>query len=217
MNRRLVFLSAFAAVFMISIMAYGQRQGQRRGRGMMGRGISTTMLLRSEAVRKEIGVTEEQATKLRELLGSNRKGFGNFRDMSKEEREKALAKRSKKAAEQKKKIVEILDAKQMERLTEIGIQLMGSSAIMDKDIAKKLDISEEQREKIAKARGGMMKKMREAMSGGDRPDREAMTKMRDDFATAIKEVLTAEQTAKLEKMKGKPFDRSLLRGGRRGN
>ena len=58
MNRRVIFLSALAAVLMMSLVAYGQdrpRQGGPGGRmGMMG----SAMLLRAEAVQKELGITD---------------------------------------------------------------------------------------------------------------------------------------------------------------
>ncbi len=217
MNRRLVFYSAFAAMMMISVMAYGQRQGQgqRRGMGMMGRGMTVAGLLRNEAVQKEIGVTEEQATKLREAIAFNRQGFGNFRDMSAEEREKAMAEFAKAREERQKKIAEILNEKQAKRLEELRIQAMGSRAVADEEIAKKLGITDEQKEKLAKARADQRQAMQDAMPDGNRPDREAMTKIREEYQEALKNVLTEEQTAKLEKMRGKAFDMAQLRAGRR--
>lgn len=213
MNRRLVFLSAFAAMLMVSVVAFGQGQRQGRTRGFTGRGMSVTGLLRSEAVQKEIAVTEEQSTKLREVMTSGRQGFGNFREMSEEEREKAMAEFRKTAEEQQKKVAKILNKKQNARLEEIRIQLMGAAgAITDEAIAKKLEVTEEQNEKLAAAR----QKMRDAFSSLDRSDREAMTKLRDDYNAAVTKMLTKEQTAKLEKMKGKPFDLASLRGGRGG-
>ena len=109
MKQRMVFLGAFAAILMVSVMAYGQRQGQggRRGMGMMGRGISMAMLLRNEAVQKEIEVSEEQQSKMREVMASERQGQGerpNFQDMSQEEREKWMADRQKAAEELDKKV-----------------------------------------------------------------------------------------------------------------
>ena len=226
MNRRLVFLSAVAAVMMVSVMAYGQRQGrgqgQRQGQGrrggtmmmMMGRGGTISMLLRAEAVRKELGITDEQATKLRELSTGNRPSFGNLQEMSDEERQKAMADFRKAMADQEKKVVAILDKKQAKRLEEIRVQAMGSNVINDPIIGKKLGITDEQRSKFASARQAMMQKLRDEFSGGARPNQEAMAKMMKELEDAAKKAMTEEQAAKLEKMKGKPFDLSQIRPGR---
>ena len=174
MKQRMVFLGAFAAILMVSVMAYGQRQGQggRGGMGMMGRGISMAMLLRNEAVQKDIGISEEQQSKMREVMASERQGQGerpNFQDMSQEEREKWMADRQKAAEEQLKKVAEILDKKQMTRLNEIRVQALGSRAFMDEEVAKKLGISEELQEKMQTAQ---REAFQAAMAGGERPDRE---------------------------------------------
>ncbi len=222
MNRHLVFLGTLAAVLLVSAVGYGQREGQKRqgqkrqqgqtrARGMlMARGMSLAMLLRIEEVRKEIGATQEQTTKLRELASSDRQRTGSFRDMSDEERKKAQADRAKVAAKQQKMIEEILDDKQKKRLKEIRIQTMGSSVLMVQEIAKELGISDEQRKKMRDAG----QKMRDAVSGDERPSREDFAKMRKEIEAAIADVLTEEQTAKLEKMKGEPFDMPQRRGGR---
>ncbi len=222
MNRRLVFASAFAAVLMVSVLAYGQRQGQggRRagGMGMMGRGMSAAMLLRNEAVQKELGITDEQKTKVSELMAAGREGQGerpDFQNMSQEERQKWMEDRAKAAAEQLKKVAEVLDAKQMARLEEIRIQALGTAAYMDEEVAKKLDITEEQQEKMQAAQREAFQEMRDAASGDERPGPEAMAKMREKLEAKVKELLTDDQQAKYKELVGKPFDTAQLmqRGG----
>ncbi len=212
MKQRMVFLGAFAAILMVSVMAYGQRQGQgqggRRGMGMMGRGISMAMLLRDAAVQKEIGVSEEQQSKMREVMASERQGQGerpNFQDMSQEEREKWMADRQKAAEELDKKVAEILDKKQMTRLNEIRVQALGSRAFMDEEVAKKLGISEELQEKMQTTQ---REAFQAAMAGGERPDREQMAKLMDDLKAKMEGMLTDKQKEDFKAMVGKPFDTS---------
>ncbi len=221
MNRRLMFVSAFVAVLMVSVMAYGQqRQGQGRGRGamgMMGRGMGTAGLLRSEAVHKELGLSEEQVAKLGELRTAGRpQGGANIREMTEEQRQKFMEERAKAAEEQEKKVAAILNEKQNKRLEELRVQSLGMMAVNDEAVAKKLGITDEQKEKLAQMRTEMMEKMREAMSGGGGGGREAFTKMREESEAATKKILTEEQLAKLEELKGKPFDMTELRGAGRG-
>ncbi len=102
MNRRVIFVSAFAAVLMMSMVAYGQRPG---GRGPGGRGMASAMLLRQEAVQKELGVSAEQLTKLKDVLEAGRvgrRGRRNLQDMTDEERQKLRDEMVKRTAEQDK-------------------------------------------------------------------------------------------------------------------
>ena len=157
MNRRLVFVSAFAAVLMMSVMVYGQQRGKVArggGMGMMGRGMSAAMLLRNEAVQKELGVTDEQETKVEEIMAAGRQAQGerpDFQNMSQEERQKWMEDRAKAAAEQLKKVADVLDKKQMARLEGNPHPSVGHRAFMDEEVAKKLDISDEQQEKMQAA------------------------------------------------------------------
>ncbi len=216
MNRRLVFLSAVAAVLMMSVMAYGQQRGQggRRG-GMMGRGGNVVMLLRNEAVQKDVGISDEQKEKIQEVMASGRQGRGerpDFQNMTQEERQKWMEDRAKAAEAQLKKVGEILDKKQMGRLEQIRLQSMGAMAIMDEDVAKKLDITKEQQDKLRATQRELFQEMRDSGGRGA----EAMAKIREKMEANVKDVLTDEQEAKLKDMLGKPFDISALRAGRNG-
>ncbi len=219
MNRRLVFVSACAAVLLVSVVAYGQQRGQggRRGggMGMMGRGMGAAMLLRNEAVQKELGISDEQKTKLQELAEANRPSGDrpDFGNMSQEERQKWMEERAKAAEEQLKKVGEVLDEKQMARMEEIRIQSLGTGAYMDEAVAKKLDITEEQQEKLRTAQREAFEALRDAAGEGERPNREAMAKMQEELQAKAKEILTEEQQAKFKELIGKPFDVAQLRGG----
>jgi hypothetical protein len=222
MNRRLVVMSALVAVLMVTVVAYGQRPGGQRGqRGpqMMGRGmIGLTQLLRVEAVQKEIKITDEQLTKLRELAQAARGGERpDFQNMSDEERREFMAEMRERQADQEKKLKEILDKKQMTRLNQIRIQAMGARALMSEEVAKELKITEEQRETMRLAQRDVFQEIRAAMQEGERPDREQLTKMMEKANAKMMELLTDDQKAAYKKMVGKKFDVSLLRmGGRRG-
>ena len=214
MNRRLVFCGAMAAVLMISAGASGQNEQKARTYNMAGRGMTVAYLLRNEVVKKEIGITQKQAAKLEEVLRYRRLVPGQFRQMPEKEREEAIAKYAKRAAKREKKIAEILDDKQEKRLEELRIQAMEPYALMDERITKKLLVTDQQKQEMAKVRDGIFEKMRTFMASGNRPSREGMERMRQNVGEALRKILTEEQTAKYEKMKGKPFDMSQLRSVR---
>ena len=215
MNRRVIFVSAFAAVLMMSMVAYGQRPG---GRGPGGRGMASAMLLRQEAVQKELGVSAEQLTKLKDVLeaGPGQGGGGrNFQDMTDEERQKLRDEMVKRTAEQDKKIGEVLDAKQAARLKQIRLQVSGAMAFMNEDVAKELKITEEQTGKMRDA----MQALRDSAQGGGGAG--GFAAMREKMNAKVMEILTDDQKAEYKKMLGEPFDISQLQmggpgGGRRG-
>jgi Spy/CpxP family protein refolding chaperone len=229
MNRRLIFVSTFSAVLMMSLVAFGQPGGGQGGRGGrmggMGGMMGSGMLLRQEAVLKELSLTDEQKTKLKEALPEGRGPGGgggqNFRDMSEEERAKAMEERAKQAAETEKKIAEILDEKQNARLKQIRLQVTGARAITIKEVAEELGITEEQSTKIREA----MTALREEMMSGGGGGPGAFAEMAEKMNAKLMEQLTDEQKAKYKEMLGETFDVSQIQmgfgggagsGGRRG-
>jgi Spy/CpxP family protein refolding chaperone len=181
------------------------------------------MLLGSDAVKKEIELDDEQAGKVtklgEELRNQPRPDMPNFRDMSEADREKAmedLRKRGQEQAKQTKaKVAEILLPHQLERLEQISLQAslrMGlATALSNEETATKLKITPEQKTKLEAIQGEVMAAMREMFQGGgqggDREGmREKMDAARKGADTKAEGVLTAEQKAELEKLKGKAFE-----------
>jgi len=222
-----------ASALLVSLASQAQAQGQRGfggGRGGFGGfgGGGAAGLISMEAVQKEIGVTTEQVEKIqtamRELGGGRGPGGGdrpNFQEMSEEERTKFFEEMRKQGEERAKKAEEILkanlDAKQLARLEELRIQREGAGALARTEVAAKLKLTDEQKEKIKEALASGQMDLR----GGRGPggpgaggfDREAFQKQMEE-ARAKREkanadalaVLTADQTAALETMKGAKFE-----------
>jgi hypothetical protein len=219
MNRTLVGLLALVALLIATPL-----MAQQRGRGGRGGGlgqVTKAALLGNENVQKELEIVADQKEQIAAIVeearqGRGRGGFGQ--DLSDEEREKLRKERAERAAAIDKKIDAVLVGPQKTRLNEIYVQALGSVALSTPEIAKELGIGEDLQEKIADAR-------REAMQaafqdGGGGP--EAFAKARAESEKAVLALLSADQKAKFEKMKGKPvsFDLSTIgrggRGGRRG-
>jgi Spy/CpxP family protein refolding chaperone len=219
----------------------GRARGQPRGftgMGRMGMGTGKAMLLRSEQVQKELKISEEQKTKITEVVTAHQKKssgeFAKLRDVSREERrEKMTAVREKLTKELDKQLKEVLKKEQFKRLEEISVQQRGTRALTQKDMVAALKLSEEQVEKINGVFQAQGEKMRELFQElrnrqGERGSmREAMEKLRKETDANAIAVLTDEQKKKYESLKGKPFelDRASLyprrgdrgaRGGRGG-
>jgi len=159
----------------------GQRQrGQsQRGGGFGGNrgqgGASALQLIGREEVRKELKVSEEQQGIIRELQQSARPDFrallgGNFRDLSREDREKKLAE-LRKTGEAKSKEAEadlyglILDETQSKRLKQIVLQQKGNRALTEPDTVKALGLTAAQVAKVKMVTEAGQKKQQELFAG----------------------------------------------------
>ncbi len=114
------------------------------------------------------------------------------------------------------KINEVLDAGQQKRLVGIMIQVNGPAAIADPAVAKELNITEDQKKKLAEVRQGVrseLEKLRD--DSGSREDRaKKVQEIQDDVNKKILAELTSDQQAQLESLKGEKvdIDMSQLRG-----
>jgi len=214
---------------------FGGPGGGRGGFGFGGPGgggADRISLLGIEQVQKELSIASDQTPLLNELIGDFREqqremftGFGNFRELSEEERQKAMteinARREKLQADFEKDLAVFLTADQSKRLDQIVIQQQGLRALANPETAGKLGLSDDQKKQIRETFEAQMNAMRDAFprrgEGGQagqpdqpRPDfaaiREKMEAQQKETETKVMAVLTAEQKKQFEDMKGKPFE-----------
>jgi len=183
-----------------------------------GGGGGGLMLLFDENVRKDLGVTEDQMTKLQEAQQRSgekmRELFQGLQDLSQEERQAKFADIQKEMTKINDAIQkEVLLPKQIERLKQIGVQSRlnrgggTAEALVSDDIAKELNITDAQKEALKKASDEATAEMTEKIN-----------KLRDEARQKILSVLTADQQAKLKKMTGESitFAPPQFGGGGRG-
>jgi hypothetical protein len=220
----------------------GRRGGGRGFGGGFGRGFQQNIfsVVTNEDVQKDLALTEDQVAKVKTVTDSYNEavraavpegGFGGGpdSDVSQEDRQKRLtdfqAATAKILEESKPKLAEAISADQMKRLDEIVLQSKGANALAEEAVAKSLDLSEEQKTKVADATKAYAAKQQEIFAGGfggsPEEGRERMEKMQaagKERDEAIMGALTQEQKDKLASMKGKEFDVTKLRrfGGGRG-
>jgi Spy/CpxP family protein refolding chaperone len=231
---------ALAAVAIVCFAALAEAQqggqpGRRPGQGgpwMMRGGGSLLWLARNEAVQKEIELLDDQKAqldKLAEELRPQRGGDGgerpDYRNMSEEERQKFRDEMRKRFEERTKtaneKLKKVLLPHQVKRLEQISLQLRGTGALADPDVASKLGLSEDQQTKVeetmAANREAVMAKARELRQGGRNDQaREQLRKLRKEGEAKVLAVLTAEQKEKFEQLKGQKFEMPEGAFGRRG-
>ena len=204
--------------------AAAQQQGGERprgfGGGFGGGGGFDMMLLGNEKVQKELELVDDQISKITKLREDSqaemRKNFEGFRDLSEDQRRAKMEElRTKGEASQKElraKINEVLLPDQRDRLKELAIQAQGTGALSNPETAEALKISDDQKKQIETIREEFGTKMREAFGGGrgqGGPSEEArakITELRKEISEKTLAVLSTEQKAQLEKMKGEKSD-----------
>jgi hypothetical protein len=186
------------------------------GLGPMGK----IYLLNNEKLQHELDLTDDQKTKVAEAVSeaSSAISTGMQKSLSSsprninprqvaEIREKLIKSNQEKFL---KKLEKILLPKQFDRLKQIYLQQQGAMALSEPDVIKALKISKEQQDKIRVLYDDFQIKMREATVvqadgmvkfGGNNLKKQ--TKELDD---KLLDILTADQRAELEKLKGAKAD-----------
>ena len=115
-------------------------------------------------------------------------------------------------AEQEKKLQAILTPTQWTRFSELRLQNEGANALMREDVATKLGLTQDQKNKLQEIQRTSMEAMRDAMQGareGGEFNREEMQAMmekhRKDTEAKMLAVLTEAQRTQWTAMLGKPF------------
>jgi Spy/CpxP family protein refolding chaperone len=215
-------LAALAAVAICS-PAMAQRGGGRGFGGGRMAGGNLLGLLGQKPVQEDLKLSDDQVKKVDEQVEKQREVFAALRDLSPEERQKEAASQ---AEATKKNLAEILKDDQLKRLKQISLQQRGGQALADPEVSSALNLTSEQKDRIAAIQEGVQSEMRELFQAGAAGgDREALQKKGQELRAAtdqkILAVLTDTQQAKLKEMKGEPFKGELLgpgraRGGRPG-
>src|SRR5256885_1523136 len=103
------------------------------------------------------------------------------------------------SADTEKQLDKVLLPHQMERLKQIDLQTKvqsrGASALTSGDVAKALNLSDEQREKLEKRAAEVQQELQTQIK-----------QLQADARKKMLDVLTADQRAQLEKMMGQQFD-----------
>jgi Spy/CpxP family protein refolding chaperone len=175
--------------------------------GPFGGGGTLGLALRDE-VQQELQLVDEQKDNVQSLADQMRDDvremFSQFRDLNDEERrarfDEIRPKLEKMNSDVEAKLQKSLLPHQFERLKQIDVQSRlqrgGSYALTNGDLAKTLNITDEQKEKLEKRAAEVQQELEAQI-------RQLRTDARKKL---LEEVLTAEQRAQLEKLMGDQFD-----------
>ena len=193
--------------------------------GFFGGGGVLGLVARDE-VQQELQLVDEQKDKVRGITegmrNKVREMFGQMRDLSDDERRAQFGEIRSKiealGAETEKQLEKVLLPHQMDRLKQIDlqskVQSRGASALTSGDVAKALNLTDEQREKLEKRAAEVQEELQTKIK-----------QLQADARKKMLDVLTPDQQAQLEKMMGQQFDlpeqnfrdRFRGRGGRPGD
>lgn len=193
----------------------------------------------NDAVVQELGLSKEVATQLKKLIDEKNVEVKKATDAKQAELDRADSNFQRPRGEQSfserqrefevigkairgtyvQKIQEVMTAEQYTRLQQITWQVSGVMVLNNPDVAQLLGLTQEQKDKIARLNIESSAKLRTIRSTADDrgPGGNGRWKEAEELRNKIPEVLTAEQAAKWEALKGKPFDRSKMFGDGRTN
>jgi Spy/CpxP family protein refolding chaperone len=193
--------------------------------------MPAAFLLMNEQVQKELKLSDDQITKIKEIGEAARpqRGAGggtNFRDMTEEQRKAFGEEMRKKGEETSKKLTDLLTAEQNARMKQIQLWMQGTRALTDNaDVAKELSLSDDQKaavKTVLEESGKKSQELRAGMRNASEEERkkigEQLTAIRAETETESLAQLTPDQKAKFDTMKGPKFemDMSQMFGGRGG-
>jgi hypothetical protein len=211
----------------LTLLMTSSASAQLGGRGFsIPPTVQNIMLLRVDAVQKELSLNEEQAKSIADVGAQMQSDameiFSGLQDLTPEERQKELPELMKlmteKAKELQAKVDKILMPPQSARLKELSIQRRGVEALQDDEVAKALKISDEQKKKLVGLRDEAGEKQQEIIQavlsgGGDRSGiREKIQALQKEFGEKALAILSSEQREQFEKLKGAKFDFPPQRG-----
>jgi len=221
MNLNKLVLIVTVAAVACSAMAQGGGGGGRGGqRGMRGGNpFSAMTLLRRADVQKDLGISDDQKTKIDAVQAGVRQKSQDAVAAAGDDRQAQQAARTKVNDDAAKDAMAVLTADQQSRLKGIIVQLAGPRAATIKEIQAELGLSDDQKKSIA-----------DLVTRQGTANRDLFAKQQDGSMTAaevaaerkkndgvlgdeVGKVLTDAQKAKLKEMAGKPFVADPPAGG----
>jgi Spy/CpxP family protein refolding chaperone len=195
---------AVALVALVAARSRAQQASCEHCRGVMA--PPALVLLAQPSVQQELKLSDEQIKKVGDAVAQDREEFRKIRELPRDQREPKFAELFETSRKQTRAIV---TPEQAHRLRQIVWQQEGGLAFCHPHVAKELQLSAEQKEKIK----AIQKETREALKNywmENAPQNRAQVfskrkELHDDAAAKMMALITPEQKAKWQEMIGEPF------------
>lgn len=213
------------AILCMALLLVSGSVSLAKGFGHRG-GFGPGGLLMIPEVQRELKLEQSQLDRLRQLGEEMRvkaqETFRGVQNLPREERDRRFFAFH---SEWNRAIDEILDDRQEERLKQLHLQREGVRALYRKDVADKLRLSSDQRQRIGTILEGEREEMRKAFEGFNgtmTPDQREeigrrFREVKEQTDARLTAVLTDSQKRHWQSMQGAPFRFPEFRRGRRRN
>lgn len=200
-----VYKETFTLCLVLGLASVALGQGQDRQQQSQQQPPSALGLFANPDIQKELKLSEEQVSKLRDALNKvmekHRDDFAKLQQLPAEEQQKKMMAINE---EHNKAVAGALDAKQWKRYKQIQWQLDPIGSLQDPDLQKELKVSDEQKKKIDGLFNDANKKVQEMMKSRE-TSREKYQNVVKDLEKKTNDVLTEEQQKNLKELKGPAF------------
>jgi hypothetical protein len=221
MHHRMGRIGALAAILLMAGIALAQQPFPFGGFGSFGK-MGSSMLLNMPDVQKELNLTDEQATKVKEVRQQVREKYkDDFATIFQDKQFDKIKDLIQKVTEETDKaMLGVLKPDQQKRLGQIELQARGSEAFADPEVQKKLGLSDQQKDQIKTISDDAAKELQSLFKNAkDIGDfQEAFQKMKDlrkDADDRVASVLNDAQKSRWKEMIGTPFELKFRFPGKR--
>jgi hypothetical protein len=204
MHRFSQYVLTVAVVALIASPVCAQGQGRRGGGGGAGR-MNQLLLANQKSVQEELKLSADQIEKVSAAYKKQQAAFPGLREIQEE------AERSKKmqdlVKEGDKAVADALKPEQAKRLKQIYYQQLGAQAFELPDVAKELNLTADQKQKLKDIQAAALKERSQIFQpGGNREEmQKKMAEITKKTNTESLAVLTDEQKGSLKKLTGETF------------
>ena len=166
------------------------------------------LLLRQKSVQKELKLTDDDVKKIMEFTNKESDEYGKALKLAEKER---TAKFNELEMANKKFLEDNLSADQRKRLGQITLQVTGLYQLGRAEVAKALNLTEEQQTKFEEMQKETRKALEEIITSTERAGKtEKLAKLREETSKKIMDALTDEQKAKVREIVGEPFKGEIV-------
>jgi len=166
------------------------------------------LLLRQKSVQKELEITPEEATKIKEFTHAQSEAARKARDLGPEERREAFTRLAK---QNKEFLDKTLTEKQSKRLHQITMQFTALHHLTSPELVKELNLSEAQVQKLKDLQKESRKEVVAILAAKEREGKkEKFAKHHEETRRKILAILTDEQKAKVREIAGAPFGGEII-------
>jgi hypothetical protein len=165
------------------------------------------ILLRQKSVQEDLKIAPELGKKIVEFTDKEYQAWQEAQKLNETEREQKIKELQ---GANEKFLAENLSEGQRKRLDQIRWQVTGLIQLTRPEVAKMLNLTEEQQKKFKEMRAEARGELEQLLGPGGREGRtEKLAKLRADIDKKVEAVLTDEQKAKARELVGERFNGEL--------